>query len=71
MSISYGVSIPSDAPNREAAVLFLESLLDPDEGLRVLAEQGQPVFEPPFLSPVSSTSSVPWSLTPLLEGFAP
>ncbi|MBN1141310.1 MAG: tungstate ABC transporter substrate-binding protein WtpA [Deltaproteobacteria bacterium] len=45
-SITYGVTLIRNAPNREAAIAFLEYLLDPAGGMRILKEQGQPPFIP-------------------------
>lgn len=45
-SCTYGVTLIKDAPNREAAVAFLDYLLDPEGGLKVLESMGQPPFIP-------------------------
>ena len=45
-SCTYGITLLKDAPNREAATLFLDYLLDPNQGLKVLQEMGQPPFIP-------------------------
>lgn len=45
-SCTYGVTLIKEAPNREAAVAFLAYLLDPEGGLQVLKEMGQPPFIP-------------------------
>ncbi len=45
-SCTYGVTLIKDAPNREAAVAFLAYMLDPEGGLKVLKEMGQPPFVP-------------------------
>ena len=45
-SCTYGVTITTDAPNREAAVIFLRYMLDPEGGLKILKEMGQPPFIP-------------------------
>ena len=45
-SCTYGVTLVEDAPNREGAVLFLDYLLDPEGGLKVLKNMGQPPFIP-------------------------
>ncbi len=46
---AYGIALLEKAPNREAAKAFLAYLLDPNGGLRILAEQGQPPFRPPWV----------------------
>jgi molybdate/tungstate transport system substrate-binding protein len=45
-SCTYGVTLIKDAPNKEAAVEFLDYLLDPEGGLKILEEMGQPPFIP-------------------------
>ncbi|HMB31885.1 MAG TPA: tungstate ABC transporter substrate-binding protein WtpA [Desulfohalobiaceae bacterium] len=45
-SCTYGVTMIKDAPNREAATKFLAYLLDPDKGLKILKDMGQPPFVP-------------------------
>ena len=45
-SCTYGVTLIKNAPNREAATAFLEYMLDPDGGLKVLKDMGQPPFVP-------------------------
>jgi molybdate/tungstate transport system substrate-binding protein len=45
-SCTYGITIMKDAPNPEAAVAFLEFLMDPNGGLNILKEMGQPPFIP-------------------------
>ncbi|MEA3347947.1 MAG: tungstate ABC transporter substrate-binding protein WtpA, partial [Pseudomonadota bacterium] len=45
-SITYGVTLLDKAPNREAAIMFLSYMLDPEGGLKILEEQGQPPIIP-------------------------
>jgi molybdate/tungstate transport system substrate-binding protein len=45
-SCTYGVTLIKDAPNREAAVAFLRYMLDPEGGLKILKDMGQPPFIP-------------------------
>jgi molybdate/tungstate transport system substrate-binding protein len=45
-SVTYGVTMIKDAPNPEAAVAFLEFLMNPEGGLKVLDDMGQPPFIP-------------------------
>lgn len=45
-SCTYGVTIINGAPNKEAAVAFLQYMLDPEGGLKILKEMGQPPFVP-------------------------
>ena len=46
-SITYGITIIKDAPNRETAKVFMAFLLSPDGGLRILKTAGQPPLDPP------------------------
>jgi molybdate/tungstate transport system substrate-binding protein len=45
-SCTYGITISKNAPNREAAVAFMDYLMDPKGGLQVLKDMGQPPFIP-------------------------
>jgi molybdate/tungstate transport system substrate-binding protein len=45
-SVTYGVTMIKDAPNARAATAFLQHMLDPQGGLKVLKEMGQPPFIP-------------------------
>jgi molybdate/tungstate transport system substrate-binding protein len=45
-SVTYGITLIKDAPNREAAVAFLNYILNPEGGLKVLESMGQPPFVP-------------------------
>lgn len=45
-SMIYGVTILRDAPNREAAIAFLRFLLDPEKGMKILLQNGQPSVIP-------------------------
>jgi len=45
-SVTYGITLIKDAPNKEAAIAFLEYMLDPKGGLKILKDQGQPPFIP-------------------------
>jgi molybdate/tungstate transport system substrate-binding protein len=45
-AITYGVTLIKNAPNPAGAVEFLDYLLDPEGGLKVLEEMGQPPFVP-------------------------
>ena len=42
----YGVTILKDAPNKEAAVAFLEFLLSKDQGMKIMQQNGQPSVIP-------------------------
>ena len=45
-SCTYGITLIKDAPDREAALAFLNYMLDPEGGLKVLESMGQPPFIP-------------------------
>jgi molybdate/tungstate transport system substrate-binding protein len=45
-SVTYGITMIKDAPNKEAAIAFLKYMLDPKGGLKLLKDQGQPPFVP-------------------------
>ncbi len=45
-SSTYGITLVKNAPNPKGAVLFLEYLLDPNGGLKILKEMGQPTIAP-------------------------
>ena len=43
-SITYGITLIKDAPNKGDAIFFLSYLLDPKRGLKILRNSGQPTF---------------------------
>lgn len=45
-SCTYGITMIKNAPNPEAAKAFLGFLMDPDGGLKILKDMGQPPFIP-------------------------
>jgi molybdate/tungstate transport system substrate-binding protein len=45
-SCTYGITLLNDAPNKAAAIAMLKYMLDPQGGLKVLKEMGQPPFIP-------------------------
>lgn len=66
-SCTYGVTILKDAPNREAAEAFMAYLLDPEGGLKVLRDMGQPPFVPARVSSDSMKSALAPALQKLVE----
>jgi len=66
-SCTYGVTMINDAPNGEAAEAFLAYLLDPEGGLKVLEEMGQPPFVPARVPTAEIQSKLPASLQALVE----
>ena len=66
-AITYGITLLKNAPNPEAAVLFLEYLLNPEGGLAILKAKGQPPFIPARISSEKMMKLVPAPLQPLVE----
>jgi molybdate/tungstate transport system substrate-binding protein len=66
-SCTYGITLIKDAPNREAAISFLQYMFDPQEGLRILQEMGQPPFIPPRVPTTEMKASLPVELEHLVE----
>jgi len=65
-SITYGVTLLKDAPNREAAITFLAFMLNQTGGLKILEELGQPPFNPARVSSAEMLSLLPTELQPLV-----
>jgi len=61
-SITYGVTLLKDAPNREAAIAFLTFMLDAKGGLKILKEMGQPPFIPARVSSAAMKTGLPGEL---------
>ena len=66
-SCTYGVTLIKDAPNREAAIAFLQYLLDPQGGLKILKEMGQPPFVPSRVLAEKVKAILPAQLQALVE----
>ncbi|OEU82836.1 MAG: molybdate ABC transporter substrate-binding protein [Desulfobacterales bacterium S5133MH4] len=66
-SCTYGITIVKDAPNPEAAVAFLEFLMDPNNGLKILKEMGQPPFVPCRVSTAETKARLPSPLQEWVE----
>ena len=66
-SVTYGITLIKKAPNRKAAVLFLEYLLSPEGGLKVLKEMGQPPFVPCRVPTGAMRKDLPKPLQALVE----
>ncbi len=66
-SVTYGVTMVKNAPNREAAEAFMAYLLDPEGGLKILKDQGQPPFVPARVADQASMDALPDSLKKLVE----
>jgi len=66
-SVTYGVTLIKNSPNQEAAIAFLKYLLDPEGGLKVLKDQGQPPFIPCRVPTEEMKSLLPAELKGLVE----
>ncbi len=66
-SCTYGLTLITEAPNSEGAVSFLTYLLNPDQGLKILKEMGQPPFVPARVTSQEAKSSLPGELQGLVE----
>lgn len=66
-SVTYGVTLIKDAPNPEAAVAFLDFLMDPEGGLKVLEDMGQPPFVPCRVPTEEMKASLPETLQQRVE----
>lgn len=66
-SITYGITLLKDAPNREAAIALLEYILDPEGGLKILGEMGQPPFIPPVVADKKMKEKLPSQLQGLTK----
>ncbi|MBW1678312.1 MAG: extracellular solute-binding protein, partial [Deltaproteobacteria bacterium] len=64
---TYGITLLKDAPNKEGAIAFLQYMLDPQGGLRILREMGQPPFIPCRVPTVEMRSRLPKALRGLVE----
>ncbi len=66
-SCTYGITLINDAPNREAAVAFLEYMLSPEGGLKILKDMGQPPFIPCRVPEAEMKEKLPEGLKALVE----
>ncbi len=61
-SITYGVTLLDKAPNRAAAIMFLDYMLDAEGGLKILEEMGQPPIAPTRVADDKAFSLLPPAL---------
>ncbi|HDI79132.1 MAG TPA: tungstate ABC transporter substrate-binding protein WtpA [Desulfobacteraceae bacterium] len=66
-SCTYGITILKDAPNRDDAISFLRYLLNPNGGLKILDELGQPPFVPARVATLEMKKLLPLPLRRLVE----
>jgi molybdate/tungstate transport system substrate-binding protein len=58
-SCTYGITLIKNAPNKRAAVAFLDYLFDPEGGLSILKSMGQPPFIPCRVSTKEMKDNLP------------
>lgn len=58
-SITYGVTMIKESANPEASGLFMEYLLDPQGGMSVLEDMGQPIFTPGLVANAGMQAALP------------
>jgi molybdate/tungstate transport system substrate-binding protein len=58
-SITYGITIPLNAPHKKEAALFVEYLLSKDGGMKVLEEMGQPPLTPAVVPSKEMQKNIP------------
>ena len=66
-SITYGVTMTKDSPNPKAAEAFLAYMLDPEGGLKILEDMGQPPYVPARVPSEDMKNELPGALKPLVE----
>ncbi len=66
-SCTYGVTLIKDAPNKVAAIAFLQYMLGPDHGLKILKEMGQPPFVPARVPSEEMKKKLPAQLQGFVE----
>jgi molybdate/tungstate transport system substrate-binding protein len=66
-SCTYGVTLIKNAPNKDAAVAFLQYMLSPNHGLKILKEMGQPPFVPCRVPSEQAKKKLPPQLQSLVE----
>ncbi|MBN2332316.1 MAG: tungstate ABC transporter substrate-binding protein WtpA [Deltaproteobacteria bacterium] len=65
-SITYGITILTNAPHQKAAEAFLAFLLDQNGGLKILEEAGQPPLDPLGIGSQQEFESLPQQLKVLI-----
>jgi len=66
-SVTYGITLIKSAPNKEGAIAFLKYMLNPEGGLKILKDQGQPPFVPCRVPTQAMKASLPEPLKNLVE----
>jgi len=66
-SVTYGVALIKNAPNRPAAMAFLQYLLAADKGLKILEDMSQPAIIPARVPTQAMFAALPTELKSLVE----
>ncbi len=66
-SCTYGITLTNEAPNHSGALAFLEYVLSPGGGLKILKDMGQPPFIPCSVPTQAMKSMLPPGLQKLVE----
>ncbi|OQY15455.1 MAG: tungstate ABC transporter substrate-binding protein WtpA [Desulfobacterium sp. 4572_20] len=66
-SCTYGITLLKNAPNTQAATAFLQYMLDPQGGLKILKEMGQPPFIPCRVPTAEMKARLPKAMRDLVE----
>ena len=66
-SITYGITLLKQAPDRATAELFLKYLLSPDGGLKVLEDNGQTPLLPPVVPSEKMRNLIPSDIRVLVK----
>jgi len=66
-SCTYGITMIKNAPNPDAAIAFLQFLLSPDRGLKILKQMGQPPIVPPGIPDGKMAGQMPPQIADLVE----
>jgi molybdate/tungstate transport system substrate-binding protein len=66
-SCTYGITLIKEAPDPAEAVKFLQYILAPDGGLKILEDMGQPTFVPARVTSEQVKEALPGGLSKLVE----
>ena len=66
-SCTYGITMVKDARNPVAAAAFMEYLLSPEGGLKILKDMGQPPFIPSRVSDKETMDTLPAGVSKFVE----
>lgn len=65
-AIIYGITAIKNSPHYQSAITFLEFLLSPQYGMKILQEQEQPILSPAFVTTKEEFQALPLSLKSLV-----